>query len=284
MLSFFRYTIRETGTNLWRNRLMTVAAILTVTVSLFLVGAALMLKQSASQASSHWQQGTRVTIWMQNTASEAEVNAVKTQLDTLPFVKSCSFFSQQQDYEEARNLLPQSEFSVLQPSDMPSSCRCIPTTPNNVFVVETTFTGQPGVFTVTAPEQQVRQMEKVIRIAQWVFVGLAGILLISATVLILNTIRMAIFARRREVAVMKLVGATNWFIRIPFVSEGFFQGLIGSSLAVGFLAALQAWYPLPAIFRLSTTAFIGSASVVAILGVTIGSVGSALAIRRFLDV
>ena len=65
MLSFFRYTIRETGTNLWRNRLMTVAAILTVTVSLFLVGAALMLKQSASQASSHWQQGTRVTIWMQ---------------------------------------------------------------------------------------------------------------------------------------------------------------------------------------------------------------------------
>jgi cell division transport system permease protein len=110
---------------------------------------------------------------------------------------------------------------------MPSSFRCTPTTPNNVFVVETSFTGQPGVLTVTAPEQQVRQMEKVIRIAQWVFVGLAGILLISATVLILNTIRMAIFARRREVAVMKLVGATNWFIRIPFISEGFFQGLIG---------------------------------------------------------
>jgi cell division transport system permease protein len=284
MLSFFRYTLRETGTNLWRNRLMTIAAILTVTVSLFLVGAALMLKQSASQASSHWQQGTRVTIWMKPTASQAEVGAVDSQLRTLPFVKSCTFYTQQQDYEEARKLLPQSEFSVLQPSDMPSSFRCTPTAPNNVFVVETSFTGQPGVLTVTAPEQQVRQMEKVIRIAQWVFVGLAGILLISATVLILNTIRMAIFARRREVAVMKLVGATNWFIRIPFISEGFFQGLIGSGLAVGFLAVFQTWYPLPVLFRLSTTAFIGSASVVAILGVSIGSIGSALAIRRFLDV
>jgi cell division transport system permease protein len=91
MLSFFRYTLRETGTNLWRNRLMTIAAILTVTVSLFLVGAALMLKQGASQASSHWQQGTRVTIWMKPTSSQAEINAVDSQLQTLPFVKSCTF-------------------------------------------------------------------------------------------------------------------------------------------------------------------------------------------------
>ena len=284
MLSFLRYTFRETTANLWRNRLMTIAAVLTVAVSLFLVGAALMLKQSAAQASAHWQQGTRVTIWMKPTASGAEITSVNDQLSSLPFVKSCTYYTQQQDYEEAKSLLPKSESSVLQVSDMPSSFRCIPTKPSNVFVVETSFTGQPGVLTVTAPEQQVREMEKVIRVAQYVFAGLAGILLISATVLILNTIRMAIFARRREVAVMKLVGATNWFIRIPFVSEGFVQGLIGSGFAVGLLIALHTWYPLHDQFKLSTTAFVGTASVVGLLGVSIGSIGSSLAIRRFLDV
>jgi cell division transport system permease protein len=264
--------------------MMTIAAILTVAVSLFLVGAALMLKQSAAQASSHWQQGTRVTIWMQPTASQSEIDAVSSQLHGLPFVKDCNYLTQQQDYVEAKSLLPQSEYAVLSVSDVPSSFRCRPTVPSNVFVVENQFNGQPGVLTVTAPEQQVRQMEKVIRVAQYVFVGLAGVLLVSATVLILNTIRMAIFARRREVSVMKLVGATNWFIRIPFVTEGFFQGLFGSAIAIALLVALHAWYPLHAQFQLSTTAFAGTASVVGILGVGIGSVGSAIAIRRFLDV
>ena len=284
MLGFLRYTLRETTSNLWRNRLMTVAAVLTVTVSLFLVGAALMLKQSAAQASAHWQQGTRVTIWMQASASPAEIAVIQNQLKSLPYVKSCDYYTQAQDYAEAKSLLPNSEASVLRVSDVPSSFRCIPTSPANVFVVETNFTGQPGVYKVTAPEQQVREMQKVIRVAQFVFAGLAIILLVSATVLILNTIRMAIFARRREVAVMKLVGATNWFIRIPFVSEGFVQGLIGSGLATGLLVALHTWYPLHDQFRLSTTAFVGSAAVVVLLGVSIGSVGSSLAIRRFLDV
>jgi cell division transport system permease protein len=197
-----------------------------------------MLKQSAAQASAHWQQGTRVTIWMQASASPAEIAVIQNQLKSLPYVKSCDYYTQAQDYAEAKSLLPNSEASVLRVSDVPSSFRCIPTSPANVFVVETSFTGQPGVYKVTAPEQQVREMQKVIRVAQFVFAGLAIILLVSATVLILNTIRMAIFARRREVAVMKLVGATNWFIRIPFVSEGFVQGLIGSGLATGLLVAL----------------------------------------------
>ena len=139
MLSFLRYTFRETTANLWRNRLMTIAAVLTVAVSLFLVGAALMLKQSAAQASAHWQQGTRVTIWMKPTASDAEVASVRDQLTSLPFVQSCDFFSQEQDYEEAKSLLPKSESSVLEVKDMPSSFRCIPTKPSNVFVVETNF-------------------------------------------------------------------------------------------------------------------------------------------------
>ncbi len=284
MRVYLRYAIRETLSNLWRNRLMTIAAVLTVAVSLSLVGAALLLKQSAAQASAQWQQGTRVTVWMEPTATGSELGNVRSQLESLPIVKNCVYYSQAQDYQEAKRILPTVEWSVLKVSDVPSSFRCVPTVPSNAFVVESTFANQPGVYKVTAPEQQIREMNRAIRILQIVFLVLAAVLLLSATVLILNTIRMAIFARRREVSVMKLVGATNWFIRIPYMTEGFIQGLLGSVVAIGAVTALHTWYPLHNEFVLSTGALMGTNAVVLIVGVLIGSVGSGLAIRRFLDV
>ncbi|MGH9020989.1 MAG: cell division protein FtsX [Acidimicrobiales bacterium] len=284
MRVYLRYALKETVTNLWRNRMMTIAAILTVAVSLSLVGASLLLKQSAAQASAQWQQGTRVTVWMQPTASTAEIGNVRTQLANLPIVKSCAYYTQAQDFAEAKKLLPPDESGVLTVADMPSSFRCVPTTPADAFTVVSQFSHQTGVYQVTAPEQQIRQMNRAIRILQIVFLALAGVLLLSAGVLILNTIRMAIFARRREVSVMKLVGATNWFIRIPFITEGFIQGLLGSVVAMIAVIALHTWYPLHNEFQLTTRALWGTNVVVLAVGVVIGSVGSAIAIRRFLDV
>lgn len=284
MRVYLRYAVKETLSNLWRNRMMTIAAVLTVAVSLSLVGAALLLKQSAAQASAQWQQGTRVTVWMQPTASQSELSNVQNQLTTSPIVKDCIYYTQAQDYQEALKILPKSESSVLTVSAMPSSYRCIPTVPSNAFVIESTFSNQPGVYKVTAPEQQIREMNRAIRVLQIVFLALAGVLLLSATVLILNTIRMAIFARRREVSVMKLVGATNWFIRIPYITEGFIQGLLGSAVAMLAVTALHTWYPLHNEFQLDTNALMGTNAVVLVVGVVIGSVGSAIAIRRFLDV
>jgi cell division transport system permease protein len=284
MRVYLRYALKETVGNLWRNRMMTIAAVLTVAVSLSLVGSALLLKQSAAQASRQWQQGTRVTIWIEPAASQNEIASVQSQLADLPIVKSCAYFTQQQDFREALKLLPQSESSVLTASEVPSSFRCVPTIPSDVFVVQSTFSSQPGVYSVTAPEQQVREMNHAIRIIQLVFLALALVLLLSATVLILNTIRMAIFSRRREVSVMKLVGATNWFIRIPYITEGFIQGFLGSVVAMLAVTALHTWYPLHNEFQLNTSALLGTNAVVLIVGVLIGSVGSAIAIRRFLDV
>ncbi|HSN02345.1 MAG TPA: permease-like cell division protein FtsX [Acidimicrobiales bacterium] len=284
MRVYLRYAVKETLSNLWRNRMMTIAAVLTVAVSLSLVGAALLLKQSAAQASAQWQQGTRVTVWMQPTATASELSSVQSQLANSPIVKDCKFFSQAQDYAEAKQLLPKSEWDVLSVKAMPSSYRCVPVVPSDAFAIESTFSNQPGVYKVTAPEQQIREMNHAIRILQVVFLALAGVLLLSATVLILNTIRMAIFARRREVSVMKLVGATNWFIRIPYITEGFIQGLLGSAVAMLAVSALHMWYPLHNEFALDTAALWGTNVVVLIVGVVIGSVGSAIAIRRFLDV
>src|SRR5579863_9442895 len=284
MRVYFRYAVKETLSNLWRNRMMTIAAVLTVAVSLSLVGAALLLKQSAAQASAQWQQGTRVTIWMQPKASATELSNVKSQLATSPLVKGCVYYTQMQDYLEAKKILPPNEWNVLTPSLMPSSYRCVPTVPADAFTVITQFAHQPGVYQVTAPVQQIRQMNRAIRILQIVFLALAGVLLLSSGVLILNTIRMAIFARRREVSVMKLVGATNWFIRIPYITEGFIQGLLGSAVAIGVVTAFHIWYPFHNEYQLSTNSLVGTNVVVLVVGVFIGSVGSAMAIRRFLDV
>jgi len=284
MRVYLRYAIKETLSNLWRNRMMTIAAVLTVAVSLSLVGAALLLKQSAAQASAQWQQGTRVIVWMQPTASQSEIGNIQTELANLPIVKKCVFFTQLQDYNEAKKLLNPAETQTLTVAEMPTSFRCVPTVPANAFTVVTQFSNQPGVYRVTAPIQQIREMNHAIRVLQIVFLALAGVLLLSATVLILNTIRMAIFARRREVSVMKLVGATNWFIRIPFITEGFIQGLLGSAVSMLAVTALHIWYPLHNEFSLSTSALWGTNAVVLIVGVVIGSVGSAIAIRRFLDV
>jgi len=259
MRVYLRYAVKETFSNLWRNRMMTIAAVLCVAVSLALVGSALLLKQSAAQASVVWQQGTRVTVWMQPTASSSEISGVQSQLKSLPIVKSCKFYTQAQDYAQA-------------------------VVPSDAFGVQNIFEHEPGIYQVTTPGQQIREMNRVIRILQIVFLALAAVLLLSATVLILNTIRMAIFARRREVSVMKLVGATNWFIRIPYITEGFVQGLLGSVVAIIAVTALHTWYPLHNEFQLDTAKLVGTNLVVLVVGVVIGSVGSAIAIRRFLDV
>jgi len=284
MRVYLRYAVKETFSNLWRNRMMTIAAVLTVAVSLSLVGSALLLKQSAAQASRTWQQGTRVSIWMQPKATPGEISNVQSQLGILPLVKNCKYRTQAEDFAEMKSELPPSESSILHVDEMPTKFTCVPTVPSDAFTVESTFSNQPGVLSVTAPVQQIREMNRAIRILQIVFLALAAVLLLSATVLILNTIRMAIFARRREVSVMKLVGATNWFIRIPYITEGFIQGLLGSAVAIGAVTALHTWYPLHNEFQLDTSALVGTNAVVLIVGVLIGSVGSAIAIRRFLDV
>ena len=288
------YFAKETASNLWRNRLMTIAAILTVAVSLSLVGAALLLKQGAANAEIEWQRGTQVAVWMQPNATASQTKAVDQQLASMPYVHSCVYRDQAYDYNEAKHLLTPDEFQSLTPAAMPSSFRCTPTQPADAQLVIQKFNGYPGVRDVTAPLQQIHTMEETITVLQWVFISIAVVLLLSAAMLILNTIRMAIFARRREVSVMKLVGATNSFIRIPFMSEGLLQGLIGSLGAAVIVYGLHALLnhlgnpdnPNAVLtqMRMSGWEVLGTDAVVVLVGILIGSVGSGIAIRRFLDV
>jgi cell division transport system permease protein len=286
------YVTRETASNLWRNRLMTIAAVLTVAVSLSLVGTSLLLKQGVAQATTQWQHGVSVELFLKPSVSVSQKGAIQQQLHQLPYVQSCIFRSQAYDFNEAKHLLSPDEAQALTVGTTPSSERCVLNNPSQAQAIAKQFDGYPGVRDVESPNQAIRNMESVTKILQLVFLILAVILLLSASVLILNTIRLAIFARRREVSVMKLVGATNWFIRLPFMFEGVVQGLLGAVVAtavvVGLHLVLDAlgngqttniWYQM----RLPTHQVVFTSLEVLIVGVVIGSVGSALGIRRFLD-
>ncbi len=213
-----------------------------------------------------------------------------------PFVKSCIPRSQAYDYAEAKQILPADESDVTTEADYPSSFRCVLNDPSQAPAVAQAFDAKPGVQSVKYPGQQIKTMQSVIRILQWVFLSVAVVLLLSASVLILNTIRMAIFARRREVSVMKLVGATNWFIRLPFMAEGLIQGMLGAGVAV--LVVLALYYGIGldtaktaanqgniiAQMSLGGWEVAGTCILVALVGIVVGAVGSAFAVRRFLDV
>ncbi|HVB91121.1 MAG TPA: permease-like cell division protein FtsX [Acidimicrobiales bacterium] len=289
------YVVRETAANLWRNRLMTIAAILTVAVSLTLVGAALLLRQGSANASGTLERGTQVTVWMAPSANPQEITAVATELAQLNYVvQPCAFWNKARNFTEARKLLPSDVFQATSVSEMPTSYWCTPVALPDAAQVVRTFNGTAGVLTVTEPTQTIHTEEKFINISKWVCLSIAIVLIISAAVLILNSIRMAIFARRREVSVMKLVGATNWFIRVPFMSEGLIQGFFGSALAAGAVYVVYLLINhaggghdssnLFTAMRMTGWELVSTNIVVVIIGMAIGSIGSAIAIRRFLDV
>jgi cell division transport system permease protein len=285
-----RYVAREAGSNLWRNRLMTSIAVLTVFVTLALAGSALLLRQAVSNASVQWQNGVSVVVWVDPGASPPQGRTIYQELVAVPFVRSCTFKSQAYDYAEAKQVVSPAIFTVLTLKTMPSSYRCVLDSPSEAPAIIAQFHGQPNVKAVTSPTQQIKNMETFVHVSQWVFFVLALVLLLSATVLILNTIRLAIFSRRREVAVMKLVGATNWFIRLPFMCEGLVEGLAGAVLSLAVVLGLNAWlhaYSANPSHQSNLDIPGGELTVIVLfvlmVGIVVGAVGSAFAVRRFLD-
>ena len=287
------YVVRETASNLRRNLLMTSAAVLTVAVSLSLVGGALLLKQGVSKASLQWRGGVELSVFMLPEASPSQSEAIERELSQMPEVKRVTYVDQEAAFREFKQMFANSPDLVesVEAKDLPPSYRVVPKNADFVDVVGRRFENQPGVKEVVFARDVVETLLKVTRALQIGIVAVAGVLLLSAVLLILNTIQMAIFARRREVAVMKLVGATNWFIRVPFMLEGMVQGIVGATAAFGVVALVRNLLAgavgdntlgnqlLP-----PSGDVIGTGIFVLFAGAVIGTVGSAFAVRRFLDV
>lgn len=292
------YLIKESLSNLRRNVLMTATAILTIVVSLSIVGAALLLRQGMDNYALQFRNGIELAVYMNPSATQAQIDSVEADVKELKStgqVKTYYWVDQEAAFNEYKILMkndPEQAGLFTKASELPPSFRIVPAKAERISSLAGKFEKREGVFDVTSDED-IKTLLNITSKIQIVLLGVAIALLIAAVLLILNTIQLAIFSRRREVAVMKLVGGTNWFIRLPFMLEGLLQGLLGAVIA--FAAVYIGVDQLQSAIRNSSASLFKSFSVSAsqvawtgafmlLVGALVGAIGSAIAVSRFLDV
>lgn len=292
------YVVRETTSNLGRNISITLASVLTVAVSLALVGGSLMLRTGIQNATARWQGGIEFVVYLRTDASQDQIDAVGRELEQSPEVANVKFFDQNASYEEFKRLFSDSPEMVdsVRPEDLPPSYRVEPVNKDadSVESLANTFRDRAGVKDVILASKTIQLIQDLSSALTLGIFVVAAVLLGAAGMLILNTIRMAMFARRREIEVMKLVGATNWFIRVPFMLEGLVQGLLGAVMAIITLAVFQPFFqgwlpkpdeiPLVSGFTVSGTSLFGIYALLGVVGALVGTLGAGVAVTRFLDV
>jgi cell division transport system permease protein len=228
-------------------------------------------------------------------ASEGQIAAVRAELEQSPDVRRFRFFSKEDAFNEAKRIFAGDPelLSNIDPDGLPVSFRVAPKKAELTEKVAAKFQNRygDGIDTVLTAKEQVRRLLAGIRWIRGLFFAIAGVLLASSLFLIVNTIRLATFARRREIQVMKLVGGTNWFIRVPFMCEGLIQGAIGAGLAFAGVYALRVILSdlvdrsknLFSAFYVTGGDAIAIGLLIVAVGATVGAMGSAIGLRRFLD-
>lgn len=232
------YLARETGQNLVRNLLLSIANMLIVAVSLTMLGVVLLMGFfGLDNAFIRWNNDVSFIVYMNPDASDAQIDAIRRDLDRSPQVDAVEYFDDEKSYELYERIFAQDQpemLDALQMGDLPTSFQVKPTNSDAAVVQEMANSYRPktGVYDVDFPDEQVRQVQgAALKLRLWLLLG-AILLMAASIVLIFIAIQTAVFSRRREIEVMRLVGATNWFIRIPFIIEGLIQGLVGGIVAV----------------------------------------------------
>jgi cell division transport system permease protein len=318
-MSRVRLLFSEAWSSIRMNLSTTFAATMTVLIGMCLLGLFIALGTWVLSWSNHIQKELQVQVYLCTTASmadcsadatPAQIAAVGTSLRHVPHVQHVAFVSKAQGYTAYKKSHP-SEFpyKLLPSNPLPDKWIVTPTqgkfTPlvgkqicrahlAGVEPCGTPTTGGLGnAGGVTWQSNVTKRVLTIAKVISLVFLIAVVLLVIAATLLIANTIRLSIFARRREIEVMKLVGATNWFIRGPFMLEGLLCGLVGSVLAV-ILLTLGKTIALPSILPhigggsntsdVHALSFTVNALLLLLAGLLLGAMGSALTLRRFLQV
>ena len=290
------YVVRETGTNLKRNLTLSFATVVTIAMALTSVGAALLMRQGVANADVRFHGDIQTIVFLNATASQDQVDAVKRALDENPHVKSERYLDHEAANQEFKDLFYKEPdiANSLTPAETPTSYK-VQLKDASFSVVQSVndqFSKMPGVQKVIAPTDAVKKQEDSFRKFSNFALLIALVVGFASLVLIVNSIRIAMFARRREIEVMKLVGATNWFIRIPFMTEGLVQGLVGAVVGI-FIVRLLDWKLLPTLvdgggiwtdFHLTSADLFTTSVWLVILGGIVGVIASAFAATRFLDV
>ena len=293
MITRLSYFARETLVSLKRNLLMTIAGVITVTVSLCVLGGAWMLNTLVNHGTERWKNGVELEVFMNVDATDAQIAAVQRQLVNDPEVRDFRYLTKDDALTEFRRLFKDQPDLVnsVDAAALPSSFRVAPIKAELTKTVADRYQSQPGVDEVKTAEKQVRQLLSATAWIRTAFIVIFALLLFASLFLIVNTIRLATFARRREIEVMKLVGASNWFVRIPFMLEGLVQGVVGALVA--FMAMLGLQNVLTnAIsrnsdfsrgFYVTTGDAITIGLMLVAIGAGIGVLGAIIGLRRFIE-
>jgi cell division transport system permease protein len=293
-----RVVIAEAWRSLTASLSTTMAAALTVLIGMFLVGLLIGLGTWARSWAEHAKGQLDVNVYLctRTTCGEdvtpAQKNAVRMLLSPQndPRIASVEYISKEQGLEELRKKAPEMVDGVIA-NPLPDAFKVRPRRGEDVFAIAESLNPLPaGVEKVNTGKKTAKRILRVAHIFEALSAFAIVILLAAATILIGNTIRLSIFARRREIEVMKLVGASNWFVRGPFMVEGLLTGLIGAAAAVVLLFLGKELVLPTTIGRLdagkdvNAIAFEYTALLVLALGLVLGAAGSSITMRRFLRV
>jgi cell division transport system permease protein len=239
-----KYILSEVMVGLWRNVTMTVAMIITMAVSLTMLGASLVLYQQIDAMKGYYYDKVEVSIFLRNDITQDQQQALADQLKADPLVKQPVTFETkdqaykkfQQQFKDAPDLI-----KATKPDSLPASFRVQLNDPNQYQKIYDSYNGKEGIDEIVDQRRLLAKVFGVLGAAQNMALAVAIIQGIAALLLVGNTIQVAAYSRRREVAVMKLVGASNWFIQSPFVLEAMFAGIIGAVVASLGLIAAKIW-------------------------------------------
>ena len=285
------YLVGEAFTSMRRNILVVSAAMLAVFVSLALAFGALVFNELVRLNTLQWQDGNHLIIWLKDDGGQSAHFDLLGQVQAYDEVETADYFDKSKAFLEFQEIFADEPALVdeVDPSVLPASIRVELTDIEFYQAVQFRLVGEPAVRKITAQADAIERLLSVTRVLSSIGIGLVVLLGVAAVVLIANTIRMAIYARREEVEIMKLVGAGNWFIRVPFMLEGVIEGLVGGVLAVAavvlgheFLGRAPTDFIVR--FQVDTAYLLRWGLLIVLFGGVAGFVGSTLGLRRFLKV
>jgi cell division transport system permease protein len=289
-----RFFLREAMRAMRRNAAPSFAALATVLVTMLVVGVFIPAVEVTNDAANSVRGRLIVDVYMKSNATAAQEAHVRQEILRIPHVRRVRFESKQQAYAQQSKQNP-AAYALLATNPLPDTFHVYPDNPANVLGIHSALTPgggviDPAIQSVSNKKSYTKKALELTSAVKWGGLAFAILLTIASVLLIANTIRLSLYARRREVEVMKLVGATDWFIRWPFVIEGVIVGAVGGVLAIVILAVTKIALLDPLFAGWSLVSQIRTISFPALIAILLGAsaivsaAGSGLSLRRFLRV
>ncbi|GIF12554.1 permease-like cell division protein FtsX [Actinoplanes teichomyceticus] len=231
-----KYVLNEVLVGLWRNVTMTVAMIITMSVSLTMLGASVLMYLQVDRMKDFYYGEIEVSIFLADNVTDGQRQAIKAKIDGSPLVKESAYETKEKALERFKVLYADSPdfVAAVNVSSLPESYRVKLKNPEDYEQFAKQVEGEPGIQRIIDQRELLQKVFNIFNSVQLMSLVVAAVMAFAALLLVGNTIQVAAYSKRREVAVMKLVGASNWFIQAPFVLEAVVAGLFGAIL--GFVA------------------------------------------------